>query len=71
MSEIITLGGNLSPPVVCMETSKAIYNCARTEDFDVPTFNALLMAVVTYLDVHDVDYADKALPWAEIMDEAG
>lgn len=26
--------------------------------------------VVTYLDAHDVEYGDKALPWAESINEA-
>ena len=67
--QVITRGDNFSPPVVCSETSKEIYDLVRGEDFDVPKFNALLMAVVTYLDKHDVDYGDKALPWAEICTE--
>ncbi|MEE9459622.1 MAG: hypothetical protein V3V84_07665 [Candidatus Bathyarchaeia archaeon] len=67
---IITIGNNFEPPCVCMETSQSIYDCVRAEDFDVGKFNALLMAVVTYLDAHDVDYGDKALPWAELIKEA-
>lgn len=71
MSEdIITLGDNFEPPVVCMETTQSIYNCVRTEDFDVAVFNSLLMAVVTYLDKHEVKYSDKALPWAELTKSA-
>lgn len=67
--EVITLGENFQPPVVCMETTQAIYDCVRTEEFDLAKFNALLMAVVTYLDKHEVEYGDKALPWAESMKE--
>jgi len=67
--EIITIGNNLTPPVVCGETSKDIYDCVRTKEFDVAVFNALLMAVVTYLDTHGVEYGDKALPWAEAVGE--
>jgi hypothetical protein len=67
--EVITLGNNMSPPMVDMETSQDIYNCVRTEEFDIAIFNALLMSVVTYLDAHDVDYGDKALPWAESVVE--
>lgn len=63
--EIIILGNNFKPPVVSMEATQKIYDCVRTEEFDVAIFNALLMAVVTYLDVHKVEYGDKALPWAE------
>ena len=67
MSEdIIILGGNMEPPCVCMETTQAVYDCVRTEEFDVGVFNSLLMAVVTYLDEHEVEYGDKALPWAEL-----
>ena len=65
--EVITLGENFSPPVVCMETTQNIYECVKTEEFEVGVFNSLLMAVVTYLDAHNVKYADKALPWAELM----
>ncbi len=71
MSETtITLGNNLMPPVVDMESTQDIYDCVRTEEFEVDVFNSLLMAIVTYLDMHDVDYGDKALPWAEIVEEA-
>lgn len=68
--EAITLGHNFQPPVVCMETTQAIYDCVRAEEFEVDKFNALLMAVVTYLDAHEVEYGDKALPWAESMQES-
>ena len=71
MSEdIIILGGNMEPPVVDMETTQNIYDCVRTEEFDIAVFNSLLMAIVTYLDVHEVTYADKALPWAELTKTA-
>jgi len=63
--EVIILGGNMEPPVVSMEVTQGIYDCVRTEEFDVAVFNSLLMAIVTYLDEPDVEYADKALPWAE------
>jgi len=66
---VITLGSNLTPPTVCMETTQAVYNCVRTREFDVAVFNSLLMAVVTYLDAHSVEYGDKALPWAEVVSE--
>ncbi len=70
MSEsMITLGGNMSPPWVDMETTQAIYDCVKTEEFEIDKFNALLMAIVTYLDAHDVDYGDRALPWAEEISE--
>ena len=65
--EVITLGNNFESPVVNLQTSQAIYDCVRTDEFEVATFNSLLMAVVTYLDTHEVEYADKALPWAEIV----
>ena len=60
--EIITLGGNMEPPVVCKETAINVYDCVRTEEFEIDVFNGLLMAIVTYLDHHDVKYGDKALP---------
>ncbi len=60
----------MEPPVVNMEVTQDIYDCVRTEEFDVAVFNSLLMAVVTYLDVHDVKYGDKALPWAELTKSA-
>ncbi len=63
--EIVILGENIESPCVCIETTQEVYNCVRTDEFDVGVFNALLMAVVTYLDVHDIEYDDKALPWAE------
>jgi hypothetical protein len=70
MSEsAITLGDNMLPPVVDMEVSRNVYECVRSEEFNVVKFNSLLMAVVTYLDVHDVEYGDKALPWAEEANE--
>ena len=67
MDEVITLGNNLSPPVVNSQVSAEIYDCVRTEEFEVEVFNSLLMAVVVYLEVHGVDYGDEALPWAESM----
>lgn len=70
MGEIITLSGNINPPSVCMQTTQHIYDCVRSDDFEVPVFNALLMAIVTYLDKHGVEYGDKALPWAESISEA-
>lgn len=66
-TDIITLGDNFNPPVVDMEVTQAIYDCVRTEEFEPHIFNSLLMAVVTYLDKHDVEYGDKTLPWAEIV----
>ena len=68
--EVITLGNNLMPPVVDLETTQNIYDCVRTDEFDVAVFNALLMATVTYLDKHEIEYGDKALPWAEFVGEA-
>jgi len=68
--EIITLGDNFEPPVVDMEITQNIYDCVRTEEFEVAVFNSLLMAIVTYLDIHEVKYADKALPWAELTKSA-
>ena len=65
-NQIITLGNNSQPPVVDMEVANAVYNCVRTEEFEIATFNALLMAIVTYLDKHEFKYGDKALPWAEL-----
>jgi len=67
MEDVITLGDNFEPPVVCSDTAKEIYNCVRTEEFDIAKFNSLLFAIVTYLDIHDVEYGDKALPWAELV----
>lgn len=61
----ITIGNNFSPPVVDSDVARAIYDCVRDEEFNVARFNSLLMAVVTYLDAHGVEYGDKALPWAE------
>ena len=60
-----TLGENMLPPEVDGQVAQEIYNCVRTDGFEVGTFNALLMAAVTYLDAHNVEYGDKALPWAE------
>ena len=66
MSEtMIPLGGSFNPPCVDMETTQSIYDCVRTDEFEVAIFNSMLMAVVTYLDAHDVEYGDNALPWAE------
>ncbi len=69
-TEIIILGENMNPPEVCLETSQDIYDCVRSDEFEVDKFNAMLMAVVTYLDAHDVEYGDKALPWAETMNQS-
>ena len=63
----ITLGNNFEPPVVNIEVAQNIYERVKTDDFEVDVFNGLLMAVTTYLNVHGVDYGDKALPWAEEM----
>ena len=68
--EMITLGGNMEPPAVCSSTAQQVYDCVRTEEFDVGVFNGLLMAIVVYLDEHEVDYGDKALPWAELTKTA-
>ena len=68
--EVITLGNNLTPPLVDIKTTQDIYDCVRTDEFEVEVFNALLMAIVAYLEKHDVDYGDKALPWAEVVGEA-
>lgn len=66
--EIITLGNNIESPVVCMETAQDVYAAVeQTEEFDIAKFNGLLMGIVTYLDHHEVDYGDKALPWAELV----
>jgi len=70
-SEIITLGECFGPPVIDMPTTQDIYECVKTEEFEVEKFNSLLMAVVTYLDAHKVEYADKQLPWAEIVGGEG
>lgn len=70
-NEIVTLGNNMGPPVVCVDTAQGAYAAIeRTDGFDVAKFNGLLMAVVTYLDHHQVNYGDKALPWAELLSEA-
>jgi len=61
----ITLHNNLLPPVVDGEIAKAVYDCVRTDEFEVDVFNGILLAIVTYLDEHGVEYGDKALPWAE------
>ena len=39
MGEIITLSGNINPPSVCMQTTQHIYDCVRSDDFEVPVFN--------------------------------
>lgn len=65
MSKIIIFSESDTPPTVNLEVSKDIYDCVRTEEFEPHIFNALLMAAVTYLDVHNVKYEDKRLPWAE------
>ena len=66
--DIITLGDNFQPPVIDVEMAHNIYECVRDDDFEVATFNSLLMAVVVYLDAHQVQYGDKALPWAELIE---
>ena len=53
------------------DSKREIYAVVKSDDFDAAKFNALLMAVVTYLDAHGVDYADKQLPWAEAVVDAG
>lgn len=68
MSEdIITLGNAFEPPVVSIETSQDVYSCIKTDEFDVATFNGLLMALITYLDTHDIEYNNGGLPWAELV----
>ena len=70
-NEVITLSGNMEPPVVCMETAQACYAAIEeTDEFDLAKFNGLLCAVVTYLDHHEIQYGDKALPWAELVKSA-
>lgn len=65
--EVITIGENFEPPVINMEVTQSVYDCVRSDEFDIAKFNSLLFAVVTYLDAHNVDYGDKALPWAELV----
>ena len=64
-NETITLGVNFLPPVACMKTTQNVYSHIRTEEFNIAKFNSLLLALVTYLDAHNVEYEDKQLPWAE------
>ncbi len=64
---MITIGETIKPPVVCMETSKCLYDIVRSEAFSVSRYNALLMALVTYADHHNVQCMDKKYPWAERM----
>ena len=63
--EAIRLGDNFRPPIVCKEATKNLYAIVRSDEFNVSKYNSLLMAVVTYLDSHGVDYNDGDLPWAE------
>ena len=67
---MITIGNNINPPSINMDITQNAYDCARSEEFDVECLNSLLAAVVVYLDVHEINYDDKALPWAEMVTEA-
>ena len=66
--EIITLGNNIEPPVVNPRVASAVYDCVRTDEFEVGTFNGLLLVIVTYLDEHEVEFGNKSLPWAEALE---
>ena len=68
--ETITLGDNFKPPVVNPDIAKEVYDCIRTDEFEVDVFNGLLLALVTYLDTHNADFNDGGLPWAESLSEA-
>ena len=68
--KVITLGDNFNPPVINIEIAKEIYDCVRTDDFEVEIFNALLAAIITYCDTHNANYSGKDLPWAEEITEA-
>ncbi len=70
MSKVITLGDSLSPPAFSMETSKAIYEVIRGDDFDVETYNSLLMTVLAYLENNDINPDNIHLPWAEEMNHS-
>lgn len=63
----LTIGNNFQPPVVNMDMAKEIYEIVKSDEFVNDEFNALLAAVVTYLDVHGIEYPDKQLPWAETI----
>ena len=67
---MITIGNNINPPSINMDITQNVYDCARSDEFDVERLNSLLAAVVVYLDVHEINYDDSALPWAEMVTEA-
>lgn len=66
--ETISINDPIAPPVVCCDTYLAIYDLVRSDDFNVAKFNAMLMAVSAYLDHHEFEYGNAALPWAEDSD---
>ena len=62
----ITLGNNLQPPAVNGEKCQEIYDLIRSEEFEPAEFNAMLMAVVVYIETHTGStFNDDCLPWAE------
>lgn len=61
----ITLGSNIEPPVVCMETCQDIYAILKSDEFSPAKHNAALFALVTYLQKHKAEFQDKDWPWAE------
>ena len=65
MDKVITLGNNKNPPEVNLEVSQNLYDCVRTDEFEVDVFNSILMTLIVYADVHKVDFSDGDLPWAE------
>ena len=71
MMSVVTIGQNLLPPIVDGQVAKDAYDCVRTDDFEIDVLNGLLVAVVTYMDEHGVDFDDSCLPWAEEIESDG
>ena len=65
MDQLITLGNNENPPEVNFEVSQSLYDCVRTDEFEVDVFNSILMTLIVYADAHKVGFSDGDLPWAE------
>jgi hypothetical protein len=65
--DTLTIGNNFEPPVVNMDMAREIYEIVKSDEFVNDEFNALLAAVVTYMDTHGIEYPDKQLPWAETI----
>lgn len=70
MAEIVLFNcGTESPEVKGVEFLQSL-TPELDEEFDHEVWNSILFTLVCYADRHGVEFADKQLPWAEVITEA-